>query len=48
VALYPNARLVDWHAASAGHPELFWPDGLHPRPEGATLFASLVAAALAP
>ena len=46
VPQYANARLVDWHAASAGHPELFWDDGFHPRPTGAALFARLVAGAM--
>ena len=43
---YPNARLVDWHGATAGHPELFWKDGYHPRPKGAELYADLIAAAV--
>ena len=42
---YPNARLVDWYGATAGRPELFWKDGYHPRPEGAELYADLIAAA---
>jgi hypothetical protein len=46
VARYPNARMVDWNAATAGQPGLFWNDGYHPRPAGATLYADLVAAAL--
>ncbi len=46
VPRYPNARLVDWYAATRGHPELFWDDGYHPRGDGATLFARLVADAL--
>ena len=46
VARYPNARMVDWNAATAGRPDLFWKDGYHPRPAGATLYAGLVAAAL--
>jgi peptidoglycan/LPS O-acetylase OafA/YrhL len=45
VARYPNkAVLVDWHAASAGHPEYFW-DGLHLTPRGARAYAGLIAAA---
>ena len=43
---YPNAVLVDWHAASAGHPELFWRDGIHLRPAGVRLYADLIAAAI--
>ncbi len=46
VEKYPNATLVDWHAATDGHPELFWKDGYHPRPEGADLYADLIAAAV--
>ncbi|WP_273846145.1 hypothetical protein [Rubrobacter calidifluminis] len=45
VRRYPaRAVLVDWHAASAGHPEYFAPDGVHLTPLGARLYASLVAA----
>jgi hypothetical protein len=44
VARYPNAVLVDWHAASSQHPELFWSDGMHLRPEGALVYAQLIAA----
>jgi hypothetical protein len=40
---YPNrVVLVDWHAASAGHPEYFW-DGLHLTPPGARAYADLIA-----
>lgn len=46
VRRYPNARMVDWNAATAGRPDLFWKDGYHPRPTGARLYADLVAAAL--
>ena len=44
VQRYSNAVLVDWHAASAGRPELFWKDGIHLRPAGARFYASLIAA----
>ncbi len=47
VARYPNAALVDWHAASVDRPEYFWDDGIHLRPEGARAYAALVAAAIA-
>jgi hypothetical protein len=43
---YPKAVLVDWKAASADQPDLFWKDGIHPRPEGAKLYASLIAEAV--
>jgi hypothetical protein len=46
VARYPNARMVDWNAATEGRADLFWADGYHPRPAGAKLYADLVAAAL--
>jgi peptidoglycan/LPS O-acetylase OafA/YrhL len=45
VRRYPNrAVLVDWYAASAGHPEYFW-DGIHLTPRGARAYADLIAAA---
>lgn len=47
VARYGNAVLVDWHGASAGRSDLFSRDGIHLRPEGARLYASLIASALA-
>jgi hypothetical protein len=43
VARYPNARLVDWYTATADRPDLFWKDGYHPRPDGAKLYADLIA-----
>ena len=46
VKRYPNAVLVDWSSASANHPEYFWDDGIHLRPEGATVYAGLIAAAI--
>lgn len=44
--LYPNVQIVDWNGASAQHPEWFWKDGIHLRPEGAQIYANLIAAAL--
>ncbi len=46
VKRFPNAVLVDWYAASVDHPEYFWDDGMHLRPEGARLYAQLIAAQL--
>lgn len=44
VRRYPGkAVLVDWHGATEGREELFWDDGIHPRPEGARLYARLIA-----
>ena len=45
VARYSNADLVDWHGASADHPE-FFQDGVHLQPEGAQAYAKLIAASL--
>lgn len=44
VKRYPNAVLVDWYGVSAGRPDFFWSDGMHLRPEGARVYATLVAA----
>ena len=46
VRRYPNSTLVDWYAASAARPELFWEDGIHLRPEGAQLYADLISASI--
>jgi len=43
---YPNASLLDWRAGSAAHPEWFWQDGIHLRPEGAKIYATLIATTL--
>ena len=45
---YQNVTLVDWHDASSGHPEYFWDDGLHLRPEGANAYARVIANAILP
>jgi peptidoglycan/LPS O-acetylase OafA/YrhL len=46
VKRYPNAALIDWNAASAQHPEWFWKDGIHLNPDGAQVYANLIAATL--
>jgi hypothetical protein len=43
---FPNAVLVDWHAASAGHPEYFGEDGIHLSLQGAQAYADLISAYL--
>jgi hypothetical protein len=43
VERYANCRLVDWHSAVAEQPDLFWNDGTHLRPEGADVYADLIA-----
>ena len=47
VKRYASAELINWHAASAGHPELFWSDGVHIKPEGARVYADLIATSFA-
>ncbi len=42
-----RVSLADWHAAIAGHTSLLWPDRIHPRPAGATVYAQVVLAAIA-
>ncbi len=36
--------LVNWHAAIEHRTDLLWDDGVHPKPEGGVLYASLVKA----
>ncbi|MEX1007072.1 MAG: acyltransferase family protein [Acidimicrobiia bacterium] len=44
VKKYKNAAvLVDWHTIGGDHPEFFWEDGIHLRPEGAEYYAQLIA-----
>jgi acyl-CoA thioesterase-1 len=40
--------LVDAHAATLGHPELFWFDGVHPNAAGAALIAQAAYEVVAP
>jgi len=46
VRRYPNAVLVDWHAAISAHSDWVYSDGVHLRPQAASLYAQLVSAAL--
>ena len=43
VKRYPNSVLLDWLTATQDRPELFWGDGIHLRPEGAQVYAELIA-----
>jgi peptidoglycan/LPS O-acetylase OafA/YrhL len=43
-AAYPNVVLLDWRAEGYAHPDIFWDDATHLRPQGAQFYASLVAA----
>ncbi|WKB35323.1 hypothetical protein QS257_17220 [Terrilactibacillus sp. S3-3] len=41
--MYPNAALVDWYSKSASHGDYFTPDAVHLKPNGAQVYASLLA-----
>jgi hypothetical protein len=41
-----HTELADWHQAIAARPGLLWPDRIHPRPDGARLYARVVLAAI--
>jgi peptidoglycan/LPS O-acetylase OafA/YrhL/lysophospholipase L1-like esterase len=40
---FPNAVLIDWNAIGNAHPEWFYEDGFHLRPDGARAYADLIA-----
>jgi peptidoglycan/LPS O-acetylase OafA/YrhL len=44
----PHTVVADWYGASAGHPEYFWDDGVHPDSTGAPIEAGLIVKALGP
>jgi peptidoglycan/LPS O-acetylase OafA/YrhL len=48
VKKYKNAVLLDWHSYGGAHPEFFYDDGIHLRPNGAAAYAAFVAQALGP
>jgi peptidoglycan/LPS O-acetylase OafA/YrhL len=41
-----RVSLANWHAAIAAHTDLLWPDGIHPQPSGAKVYARVVLAAI--
>lgn len=43
-----GARLIDWAAISANHPEYFGPDGVHLVPAGVRAYVDAIAAELSP
>jgi hypothetical protein len=43
-----GARLIDWAAISAGHPEYFGPDGVHLVPTGVRAYVDAIASELLP
>jgi hypothetical protein len=48
VARYPNTTLIDWLGLTRGHPEYFWADGMHLRPEGARFYTDLIVSHIKP
>jgi lysophospholipase L1-like esterase len=40
-----HTDLANWNHAIAADPSLLWPDGIHPQPSGAKLYARVVLAA---
>jgi len=40
-----HTELANWNQAIAADPSLLWPDGIHPQPSGAKLYARVVLAA---
>ena len=40
-----HVELANWNQAIAADPSLLWPDGIHPQPSGAKLYARVVLAA---
>ncbi len=40
---YKNAVLIDWHSVASAHPEWFYEDGFHLRPDGQRAYADLIA-----
>jgi peptidoglycan/LPS O-acetylase OafA/YrhL len=41
-----HTELANWYQAIAARPALLWPDGIHPRPAGARLYARVVLATI--
>jgi hypothetical protein len=39
---YENVVVLDWHAIGGAHPEYFWDDAIHLRPEGAQVYSQLI------
>ena len=43
---FRHTQLADWDGAIAARTGLLWPDGIHPRPAGAALYAHVVIKAI--
>jgi len=44
---YPNVVLADWYKTVSRRTSLLWPDGIHPQPPGAKVYAAVIKAAVA-
>jgi len=42
IGRFPNARLVDWKATAAAHPQAFYNDGVHLKPSGVGIYVDLL------
>lgn len=42
---YHDVTLANWFATIRGRTDLLWPDGVHPRPRGAAVYARMLASA---
>ena len=39
---YPNIHVIEWDVISKNHPEYFYPDGIHLKPEGGSAYANAI------
>lgn len=44
---YPNVVLANWNQTISHRTNLLWPDGIHPQPSGAEVYAAMIKAAVA-
>jgi lysophospholipase L1-like esterase len=44
---YPNVVLANWNKAISGHVSMLQPDGIHPLPSGAKVYAAMIKTAVA-
>lgn len=45
---HPNVHAVDWYAASDGHGDYFWNDGIHMTPDGTQAYVDMLAHTIDP
>lgn len=44
---YPNVVLANWNQTISHRTSLLWPDGIHPQPSGAKVYAAMIKTAVA-